>query len=438
MIRSRNNQVRISKLLTAVAFFGLASAGQAADRYVDANSSGGDGSSWTNAYSTLPASLVRGDTYYIADGNYGAYDFNDPESGSEVITIKKATQSDHGTNTGWSAAMGDGQATFDSTLVFSTGRYVFDGQVRNESDWFDGGSYGFKVVHDNKDQNIVVQASNVTVEHVFIEALVALPNNTIRRYAVDTDSYGGPIWTGLVFRRMYVYGSNNVWFLRTTNGSLVEYSASDNAQSNSANHGEIWNSYYSVTNEVIRYNIVRNAYVGDAGTAIVAKNVGSGLEFYGNLIYDFESTDGVVGFSGGSARNSKIYNNTFVNGRSWNQGIRLQGPNNSVQNNLWINCQAVNIDLGSGSINSHNGFSTTTSIGSNAQTDIPTSIFMNYSGKNFRLAQETNGGVSLPAPYDTDIRGQKRGVDAIVTRGAYEYNGGMAARPNPPSSLSAN
>jgi len=434
------NRVSRQYLKPQIVFALLGASAQAysADHYVDANSNGGDGSDWANTYSTLPSSLIRGDTYYIADGSYGVYNFNDPESGSRDIIIKKATQADHGTDTGWLSTMGDGQATFNSTLTFSSDNYVFDGQIRNEADWFDGDSYGFKIVHNSRDQNIVVQASNVTVQNVFVDALVSLPENTIRRYAVDTDSYGGPIWTGLVFRRMYVYGSNNIWFLRTTNGALVEFSASENAQSNGANHGEIWNSYFSVNNEVIRYNIVRNAYNGSPGTAIVAKNEGSGLEFYGNLIYDFETTDGIVGFSGGSARNSKVYNNTIVNGNSWNQGVRLEGPNNIVRNNLWINCQAVNIDLGSGSTNSHNGFSTGSTSGSNAQGDVTTSIFVNYPGKDFRLSRETNGGVILPAPYDKDMFGQTRGVDAVVSRGAFEYFQGNAARPDPPSDLSVN
>ncbi len=56
---------------------------------------------WNNAYTELPAALERGATYYIADGQYPPYSFNDDESGEEYITIKKAIESDHGTDTGW-------------------------------------------------------------------------------------------------------------------------------------------------------------------------------------------------------------------------------------------------------------------------------------------------------------------------------------------------
>ena len=51
----------------------------------------GNGSSWSNAWDSLPSTLVRGDTYYIADGSYGSYTFNDAQSGSTLIYIKKAT-----------------------------------------------------------------------------------------------------------------------------------------------------------------------------------------------------------------------------------------------------------------------------------------------------------------------------------------------------------
>jgi hypothetical protein len=62
--------------------------------------------------------LTRGDTYYIADGSYVTYIFDDVASGSLVITIKKATVADHGTETGWLDTYGDGQAVFADVLAF--------------------------------------------------------------------------------------------------------------------------------------------------------------------------------------------------------------------------------------------------------------------------------------------------------------------------------
>ena len=65
---------------------------QAATHYVRAGATDAqNGSDWTSAYSALPRTLVRGDTYYIASGSYPSYAFNDAQSGTLTITVKKAT-----------------------------------------------------------------------------------------------------------------------------------------------------------------------------------------------------------------------------------------------------------------------------------------------------------------------------------------------------------
>ncbi|MEN6625838.1 MAG: hypothetical protein ABFD69_06375, partial [Candidatus Sumerlaeia bacterium] len=76
--------------------FTIAAPAFAADYYVRAGA-GGNGSDWANAYGSLPSTLQRGSTYHIAAGSYGSHQFNDAESGTAMITIKKATAADHGT-----------------------------------------------------------------------------------------------------------------------------------------------------------------------------------------------------------------------------------------------------------------------------------------------------------------------------------------------------
>ena len=72
--------------------FGLASSSEAANRYVRQGATGSpNGIDWTNAYTALPATLTRGDTYYIADGTYSSYTFDDAISGTTYITIKGIT-----------------------------------------------------------------------------------------------------------------------------------------------------------------------------------------------------------------------------------------------------------------------------------------------------------------------------------------------------------
>lgn len=423
------------KLLLKLCGFALLAVSQmavAANHYVLSSASGvGNGNDWTNAYPALPASLVRGDTYYVAGGNYPARSFDDAQSGTLVITVKKATTGDHGTDAGWQSSYGTTQATFNSTLSFSRGYYVLDGSVRNEANWFDGASYGFKIAHNNQDQNIVISggsaSSNITVKNVFVDAIYQnLPGNTVRRYAIDTDTYGGSIATGLVFSRMYVYGGNNIWFLRTTNGAVVEYSASNGVDGNAANHGEIVNLYYSGNNAIIRYNQWKNAFVNGGGTALVAITYADGLQFYGNVISNFMVGDGVVGFNGYYSSHNRVYNNTVIGGTGACGTPWGTGTDNQVYNNVFVNCRSVSLE---GS-HDYNAFSDGDSRGEpHAQINVPTSIFTNYAGGVYTLAAPTSPGLPLAAPFAQDLFGTSRGSSGSFSRGAYEFGSVAATLP---------
>ncbi|MBI3729189.1 MAG: hypothetical protein HY254_12760 [Burkholderiales bacterium] len=107
----------------------FADAAHAADRYIRAGAKG-NGSDWANAYPSLPSTLVRGDTYYIADGAYVGRAFGTAVSGTTPITIKKATVADHGTSVGWTDTYGDGQATFSSGFVFTSSYWVIATAIR--------------------------------------------------------------------------------------------------------------------------------------------------------------------------------------------------------------------------------------------------------------------------------------------------------------------
>ena len=64
----------------------------------------GNGSDWINAYTSLPATLQRGATYYVTGGSYPSYTFNTAQSGTTIITVKRAFPTDRGTGTrGWRA-----------------------------------------------------------------------------------------------------------------------------------------------------------------------------------------------------------------------------------------------------------------------------------------------------------------------------------------------
>jgi hypothetical protein len=232
---------------------------------------------------------------------------------------------------------------------------------------------------------------------------------------------------------MYVYGSNNVWFLRTTNGAIVEYSASNGVSSSSSNHGEIVNLYYSGNNAIIRYNQWKNAFAGSGGTALVAITYADGLQFYGNVVSNFNVGDGAVGFNGYYSSRNRVYNNTFINGTGYNSGTAWgSGTDNLVYNNLFINCRTVTLQ----GTHDYNGFSDSNSRGEpNAQVSVPTSIFANLGAGNVKLVAETRAGLPLSDPFNKDPLGAVRGSDGTFSRGAYEFVVGAPVVLGPPTNL---
>src|SRR3990170_8876129 len=139
---------KFSIILALLILGALPDLSMAAIRHVRAGASGnGSGSDWTNAYPSLPASLVRGDTYYVADGSYSSYTFDDSQNGAWIY-IKKAIASDHGTSTGWQSAYGDGVAVF-GPLKFTTGSYEMDGQVGGGPGRWRSGATRSNKTHNN-------------------------------------------------------------------------------------------------------------------------------------------------------------------------------------------------------------------------------------------------------------------------------------------------
>ena len=160
---------------------------------------------------------------------------NTPQSGTSVVTVKKASPADHGTGTGWVTSYGTDQAVFASHINIQTGYFVLDGQYRNEGDWFDGAAYGFKIQHFGDWQHLVIRAtnslvplSNITIKYfLYIAAVVGqLPpsGQGYRPFAIDTETLSSTIRNvNYVFSRVYVDGSNNPFFVRTLTSSIIEY-----------------------------------------------------------------------------------------------------------------------------------------------------------------------------------------------------------------------
>lgn len=421
------------RIVLVAAAFSLIINGALAQNYcVRAGATGtGAGLDWVNAFPTLPATLVRGATYFVADGSYPNYDFNDPVSGSTVITIRKATESNHGTQTGWNSTYGDGQAVFNSTWTVTTSNWIFDGQVRNESNWFDGASYGFKIAHNNQDVQVRMHddlADNVQFRYIMLEATTApLPSVTINRYGMYINDFDwSGLFTGHVIHRCLFMNGNVPIFARTSDGTVVEHSAFADTESNDANHGEAISAYFGNHNFIFRHNKFRSI----VGTAVLAYQ-GNGWQVYGNVMWDHWTGDGVIAAFSGSAtaNNNTFHHNTIIGGRGYNSGLYYAAGStgNTAYNNLWINNAGPNSVDGT---RNYNGYSEANAHGeANAQINIPTTIFMDYANADFRLRSATSPGLALGAPYATDVNGIARGSDGNIDRGAYEFGGVVDTTP---------
>jgi hypothetical protein len=122
-------------------------------KYVRQGASGsGSGDDWTNAYTDLPGTLVRDTTYWLADGSYSGYTFDDAVSGSLVIRVRKASAGLHGTDTGWATGYGDGVATMGALSLRTDYILVHGGAAENVQ--------GITLTGD---ANIVAAASNISL-----------------------------------------------------------------------------------------------------------------------------------------------------------------------------------------------------------------------------------------------------------------------------------
>ena len=404
----------------------------------------GSGADWTNAFASMADAGLhnststgpRGHTYYVADGSYGALTLNNNASGTSLITIKKATAADHGTDTGWNSAYGDGQAIFGYTMIYKD-YYLIDGQVRN-SDWYLGelDEYGFKIDYgirlDDAGSNA---ADNVTFRYV--------------------DGWGGGRDTGegddvvyslvgsnyITFQYCALHDSDRTIFL-LRNGpqswSIESCYIARNASS-VANHGEI-SSTTDGDNFVWKNNIIEDPE-GTAVWAFLNDGTATGWKFYGNLIfhstsYDREGIAGVIfvandASNANTLNNALFYNNTIAGIEGAYSGIHIEsGTGNVVKNNIWYN----NVETGNaGNSASYNWYYST--------SGYDTDIFTNISTKNFALTG-TNlpnaGDNSIGSEYNTDMFGSTRGSDGVWDRGAYEYTDGEPTpTPTPaPASVS--
>jgi hypothetical protein len=430
----------------------ISAAGAEAQTYYVRQGAGGGGSDWSHAYPSLPATLVRGATYYVAEGSYPGYTFDDPASGAAEIVIRKATAADHGTEVGWQPAYA-GTATFTGTLHFHSDHHTIDGQSRG-ADWRTG--YGFVV-----DVSRAGGSYGVEIGIPFERAVhhIALRHVEIRGTGDRTDLYNdrglitalGSSHVTVSSSYIHDQGESNLHLFRTSDVT-IEYTLIARNHSSPAQHAEGIAAPEGTSRFVLRHSIMEDiegtAFIGTptGGHPGCAGTVQRDWYLYGNV---FVRRPGAPGGTGGGIVNVfdhrhtgdfHFVHNTIVNVSSGFVGFQgACADMMHVQNNVWFGVETtVYRTAGVASLTwSHNAYFQTITADVDPDRQVAASNpFVNWTAGDFRLVQATLPGVLLPAAFATDMTGRARGGDGVWDRGALEF--GVGSQPSFPIAVVVN
>ncbi|MGD9365085.1 MAG: hypothetical protein PVH87_05270 [Desulfobacteraceae bacterium] len=406
-----------------------------------------DGSDWTNAYASLPADLSRGHTYYLADGNYGAYDFDDVEDGAKPIFILKATDADHGPASGWNPGYGAGQAVF-GTWMISRSYYYIDGQTGGGPGNWQGGTQNFGFRAYSTDEVVYFRGPSdwqvdlpryICFKHIDLEGGgtdLLQPVDIVKSISAREDGADGP--AQIYFGYCYIHDAPRM-MINTTNtiNWVVEYNYFARNHSDAVYHAEAWQAQGG-KNILFRYNIMEDI----EGTAFIAIKKNSNQDhdnwkIYGNIFFNspgFSSGiggNGAIGVSAGGTTNTsitsniKVYHNTFYNIDGYNTGIYLMErgegtpKNNYAYNNVWVNCGPISH---TGITSDYNDYYDSVLHDPLAAASNERVLIGDPLNADFTLAAPTDSGKSdIGDLYRTDMLGEIRGGDGIWDRGALEY-----------------
>ncbi len=257
-------------------------------RYVrEGAPSGASGLDWADAYGDLPDDLERGAVYWVAAGAYGGHDFADDVDGTLVIAVVKATTADHGTDTGWMDAYGDGVAEL-GPVTFKRSYYVLDGRTGGgRGAWRTG--HGFHIDVSSGGYAITVgdpfgsmeereqDRSNITVRHVEVSG-TRVPCNDIGGGGVSLGS-GLDGHMNITLSHLWIHDLGIPMQGALLRGALVEQSVFERNASSASCHSEGWAAWGPSDHVVVRDNIFADL----EGTAFIAIGNAYRWDVYDNL-----------------------------------------------------------------------------------------------------------------------------------------------------------
>jgi hypothetical protein len=356
----------------------------AANHYVWCGATGAaNGTEWTDAYIDIPASLVRGDTYYIAGSSfcsYGAHIFNDAESGMSVVSILHATaansaivgwQPSFATATAnWTTTMSYGGANHYAIWVVQRSYYIFDGEFGSVGTVQPAsGTFGFylnsstdaltAIYLDGAVNSEVI--TGINLNHTEISGAPLDVNNiSIGADAVGTYAAAGNYSiSNLSIYEDYMHDwESGFLHMNSPSNVTVDHSWFYRNIYTPAAHGD----GVSVQGNIGAPNLTfsNDTWQDSCGTGVITvlNGTASNLVVYGNTF--FQSTpsevfpgsttpaaclgNATIGDNNGSAvvTGARIHNNTFYNNTTSGQtGVAFASTSSNIvqQNNLLVNME---------------------------------------------------------------------------------------------------
>ncbi len=404
---------RLRKVLSLVLLAPLGAVG--ADWHVLEGGSG-DGTTWSSPLGTLAAAETaasRGDTIWIGDGSYAGATLNTADSGTTVITIKKATAAAHGSATGWDNAYGDGVASFTSGVNFYSSYWVFDGVSGGGPDGWTAG-HGFSFAYDTPDtydyRLVMRSVTGITIAHVNLgPASQDSPGYDVAVYVPGTYSAAN-----VTISYCYIHHMGDQGMSMVCDGLTIEYCRFDyiGGYELGGNHGNGIEMRHG-NDLTFRYNLCSNweasGFLGLYGDTTPADATGwiihgnvffiSGAVEQGDIIYMTGTTNALS--------NSVIANNTFY-GLTAGRVVDLDGA--ACENNVFKN----NVVFGTNGSYSTVGMtfdynaSDDALVGDSNLVSIADDPFVNVAGEDFSLvegAEPIDAATNLGAPYNVDWNG---------------------------------
>ncbi|MBW8015845.1 MAG: hypothetical protein FVQ82_06630 [Planctomycetes bacterium] len=419
---------------------------------------GNSGTTWSQALRNLPSTLQRGAVYYFAGGTYPDYTFNDPPSGTQYSTLKKATLSDHGVETGWSTAYANDQAVFGE-FSFSGASYIFiDGRSPGQTAirWNNTSAGGGGVLNISNSNNITVL--NCDIDGNYQGSSSNQTNGSCNCVSIQSSSYitidGCLIHDG-ADDGLEIFDSSN---LNISHNEVYDL----HGCGTDGGCGPCYNGHsdgfeiFNVSNSEFVGNFVHNIPSTSAfffgGWASSSAQYCRNILFANNIFYNNDNT-GFLSYIQ-MADNITLYNNTFwgmAGGDYGGLSIGTNVTNLEMYNNIIL---AINYSHMGASYNAsqhrgdYNLFGVSLGQYGLQANDIVASnpgfvginasggpLIANVSTDDFKLNESSNSidsGTTID--LDSDIAGNARPIGSGFDRGAFEY--GVAAPDTTPPQVS--